>query len=149
MEAALIRMLLGTAFVGMQLSSYALVVANDEYLYQAVLGREPGICGAWYRNPNKTEEIMECVLKNVSTPVKEKWTNYMDDNCLTITELVSEMCDLRSIMPSSFINYETQSLTKKYNDEAQNVGIACTADITGWTAQSPPKTASSRGRGPR
>ncbi|XP_040068900.1 uncharacterized protein LOC120841970 [Ixodes scapularis] len=149
MEAALIRMLLGTAFVGMQLSPYVLVVANDEDLYQTALGRDPGICGAWYRNPNKTEEIMHCLLKKVSTPVEEKWTNYMDDNCLTITELVSEMCDLRSIMHSSYFNYGTESLTKKYNDEAQNAGIACTADITGWTIQPPPMTAPSRGRGPR
>uniref|UniRef100_A0A0K8RAM8 Putative isac anti-complement n=1 Tax=Ixodes ricinus TaxID=34613 RepID=A0A0K8RAM8_IXORI len=149
MEAALIRMLLGTAFVGMQLSPCALVVAYDKSLYERVLGRDPGICGAWYRNPNKTEEIMDCVLKKVSTPVKDKWTNYMDDNCLTITELVSEICDLRSIMPSSFINYETEILTKRYNDEAESAGIACTTDITGWTTQSPPKTAPPRVRGPR
>uniref|UniRef100_V5HAV8 Putative anticomplement protein 2 n=1 Tax=Ixodes ricinus TaxID=34613 RepID=V5HAV8_IXORI len=149
MKVTLICTLLETAFVGMQLYPYALVVAYHKSLYKRVLGRDPGICGAWYRNPNKTEEIMECLLEKVSTPVKDKWTNYMDNNCLTITELVSEMCDLRSIMPSSFINYGTAILTKGYNDEAESAGIACTADITGWTTQSPPKTAPSRVRGPR
>ncbi|XP_029828154.2 uncharacterized protein LOC115313344 [Ixodes scapularis] len=145
MEAVLIRMLLGTAFVGLQLSPYALVVAYDKSLYKRVLRREPGICGAWYRNPKQTEQIMNCVLGKVPPPVKEQWEKYMDDNCLTKTELVSEMCNLTTIMPGSFTNYETRELTKEYNDQAQQAGIECTASITAWTTGPPRMTAPSRG----
>uniref|UniRef100_A0A6B0UUE3 Putative anticomplement protein 2 n=1 Tax=Ixodes ricinus TaxID=34613 RepID=A0A6B0UUE3_IXORI len=135
MEAALIRMLLGTAFVGMQFSPYALIVAYDESLYKRVLGRDPGICGAWYRNRSKTEEIMKCVLGNVSTVVKKQWEDYMDDNCLTVTELVSEMCNLTTIMPSSFVWYGDEDLTRTYNNQAEKAGIECTANITGWNTK--------------
>uniref|UniRef100_A0A0K8R9V7 Putative isac anti-complement n=1 Tax=Ixodes ricinus TaxID=34613 RepID=A0A0K8R9V7_IXORI len=148
MEAALIRMLLGTAFVGMQLSPYTLVVAYNKSLYEKVLGKEPGICGAWYRNPNQTEKIMDCVLRMVPAPVKDQWERFMDDNCLTKTELVSEMCNLTTIMPGSFTNYKNQTLTKEYNDKAQQAGIKCTSIIAG-TTKPQRRTAHSRGRGQR
>uniref|UniRef100_A0A6B0UU52 Putative conserved secreted protein n=1 Tax=Ixodes ricinus TaxID=34613 RepID=A0A6B0UU52_IXORI len=142
MKAALIRMLLGTAFVCMQLWLFELAVAYDKNFYARVLGSNPGICGAWFRSPNKTEEIMNCVLENVPKAVKDQWTKYMKDNRLTIPELVSEMCDLHSIMPSSFTYYG--NLTKEYNNKANNAGIECTANITGWTTRSPSRAPGSR-----
>uniref|UniRef100_A0A6B0UUW4 Putative anticomplement protein 2 n=1 Tax=Ixodes ricinus TaxID=34613 RepID=A0A6B0UUW4_IXORI len=142
MKAALIRMLLRTAFVCMQLCQLESAVAYNKNFYARVLGSDPGICGAWYRNPNKTEEIMKCVLENVPTPVKDQWTKYMDDNCLTMPELVSEMCDLQSIMPSSFTNFGDS--TDDYNDKANNAGIECTTNITGWTTRSPSRLPGSR-----
>uniref|UniRef100_A0A0K8R599 Putative isac anti-complement n=1 Tax=Ixodes ricinus TaxID=34613 RepID=A0A0K8R599_IXORI len=149
MEAALIHMLLGITFAGIILSQYESAVAYDRKFYGRVLGRNPGICGAWYRNPNQTEEIMNCVLGKVPTPVKEKWEKYMNDNRLTKPKLVSEMCNLTTIMPGNFTNYETPELTKEYNNKAEKAGIECTANITGWNTTSQFMTTYSKVRGLR
>uniref|UniRef100_A0A0K8RBT4 Putative isac anti-complement n=1 Tax=Ixodes ricinus TaxID=34613 RepID=A0A0K8RBT4_IXORI len=142
MKVTLIRTLLGTAFVCMQLCQCESALAYNKNFYARVLGSNPGICGAWFRSPNKTEEIMKCVLENVPPPVKDQWTKYMVNNSLTIPQLVSEMCDLQSIMPSSFTYYG--NLTKEYNNKANNAGIECTANITGWTTRSPSRVRGSR-----
>uniref|UniRef100_A0A090X8S1 Putative nymphal anticomplement protein n=1 Tax=Ixodes ricinus TaxID=34613 RepID=A0A090X8S1_IXORI len=113
MEVALICLLLGTAFVGMQFSPCALVVAYDRSLYEKVLGRNPGICGAWYRNPNKTEAVMKCVLGKVPQPVKDKWEDYMDTKLpKPEANSLAKCATFTTIMPGSFINYETEE-----NDE--------------------------------
>ncbi|XP_042148658.1 uncharacterized protein LOC120841972 [Ixodes scapularis] len=136
MKAALMHGLLVVAFVCMQLSQYESAMTHDDAFYARVLGSDPGICGAWYRNRSKTEEVIKCVLGKVPEVVKTKWEDYMDNNCLTETELVSEMCNLTTIMPSSFVWYGNESSTRTYNNQAEKAGIECTANITGWNTKS-------------
>ncbi|XP_042148656.1 uncharacterized protein LOC121837180 [Ixodes scapularis] len=136
MKAALMHGLLIAAFVCMQLSQYESAMTHDDAFYERVLGRDPGICGGWYRDRSKTEDIMKCVLNEVPHAVKKQWEDYMDKNSLNVTELASEICNLTTIMPSSFVWYGDGVSTKEYNDLAEKAGIECTAKITGWSSES-------------
>lgn len=153
MKTALTCAVLVISILGVQRTVQASEVeTTTSSRYDRVYGNNPGLCGAWHRNKDHTDDVYNCMLGLLPQAVSSYWEGYRNNHSWTPLQFVGHMCNLTAVLPDDFYaNYPTT--TPPSDDEKSSLnptdqaepapspeflaGTNCTEKITGFTAAAP------------